>query len=241
MAEEQRRKKAEYNKKARESGRPKRFSIEFPGDDSVKENIKIRIAKVKELLSSVGTSKVFTNTDIISQVLDFYIHRNTPQEQCNNQLRTEPSVSPGFEQVDREEVDQPLFVTAIQSVKNLCKIISEHATNCPNCILDTNEKYKRGHVSVLNIVCETCSCELQNWPSSPYLPNNKFLVNYRVAHGFLTSGMIPVQYQRFAEFSDIGCLSESFIREHFLPDFNLSVDFEYRESCNDALANEVSS
>ena len=76
MAEEQRRKKAEYNKKARESGRPKRFSIEFPGDDSVKENIKSRIAKVKELLSSVGTSKDFTNTDIISQVLDFYIQRN---------------------------------------------------------------------------------------------------------------------------------------------------------------------
>ena len=53
--------------------------------------------------------------------------------------------------------------------------------------------------------------------------------------------MKSVQYQGFAEFSDIGCLSESFIREHFLPDFNLSVDFEYRESCNDALANEVSS
>ena len=66
MAEEQRRKKADFNKKARESGRPKRSNIEFSGDDSVKENIKSRIAKVKELPSSVETSKDFTNTDIIS-------------------------------------------------------------------------------------------------------------------------------------------------------------------------------
>ena len=123
--------------------------------------------------------------------------------------------------------------------KNLSRIITDHANICKGCNLFFSEKYKRGHASVLELSCRKCGCGIPNWPSSPYLPNQKFLVNYRIAHGYVSSGILPSQYQRLVETADIGLIPESFLGQHFLPDYNLSVDCEYTESCTDALAKEI--
>ena len=42
-----------------------------------------------------------------------------------------------------------------------------------------------------------------SWTSSPRLPNRKLLVDYRLAHAALTTGLHAVQYQRFISVSGI--------------------------------------
>ena len=43
-----------------------------------------------------------------------------------------------------------------------------------------------------------------SWTSSPRLPNGKLLVDYRLAHAALTTGLLPVQYERFSSVRGIG-------------------------------------
>lgn len=52
-----------------------------------------------------------------------------------------------------------------------------------------------------------------HWSSSPPLKDN-FLVNFRMVHAYLCSGLLPVQYEKICDFSVIGKTSKRF-REHF--------------------------
>ena len=47
------------------------------------------------------------------------------------------------------------------------------------------------------------------WKSSPSLPNGRPLDNYRLVHAILSSGLMPVQYERFFPASGIGFVGDS--------------------------------
>ena len=42
------------------------------------------------------------------------------------------------------------------------------------------------------------------WTLSPRFPNAKLLVDYRLAHAALTTGLLPVQYEQFSSVRGIG-------------------------------------
>lgn len=48
-----------------------------------------------------------------------------------------------------------------------------------------------------------------HWSSSPP-PKNNFLVNFRIVHAYLCSGLLPVQYEHFCDLSVIGKTSKIF-------------------------------
>ena len=63
----------------------------------------------------------------------------------------------------------------------------------------------------------TCKSEMKvpTWSSSPHLANTgKFLVNYRMAHGYNMSGILPNQYRRLCQASDIGVITEDYMTEN---------------------------
>ena len=110
-----RNKKAEYNKKARESGRPKRFTLELPGDENVRERIKNKMSRVKSIITQ--SSSDVTNTDVISRALDFFIERNELGNRNVQDDYEHRAVTSGYVMTDRENVDQPIFVAALESRK----------------------------------------------------------------------------------------------------------------------------
>ena len=104
---------------------------------------------------------------------------------------TTTKVVPGFVSTNPDYVDQSIFLTGIKSIDNLCDMVSFHARTCDNPDLRSAVNYQRGHASVLGIQCSTCNGSLPPWPSSPYLLNQNLLINFRVAHGYFSAGILP--------------------------------------------------
>ena len=76
------------------------------------------------------------------------------------------------------------------------------------------------------------------WSSSPYLPNKEYLVNHRICHALVCSGMLPVHYTRFSNTGGIGCISKE-KRKVFHESHKQSLNDVYMESIEDALMAEI--
>ena len=94
----------------------------------------------------------------------------------------------------------PKFVT------NTVSSHSRRNQQCRGAVFTGNISYMTGHCAVVSYTCGNCHINLPNWQSSPYLPNERLLVNYRMAHGFYSSGILPSQYERVMEAANFGCI-----------------------------------
>ena len=109
--------------------------------------------------------------------------------------------------VKRDEVDEEMFITTVSSTVNLINIasvhIQQHQEQCIGARFEghTCMSYMKGHCAVACYTCQSCHLDLPNWPSSPYLPNNKFLVNYRMAHFNKWNGLIHCVYNLISQLS----------------------------------------
>lgn len=65
----------------------------------------------------------------------------------------------------------------------------------------------KGHVLSLRLQCSQEKMHSYSWSSSPYLPNDEYLVNHRICHGLMCSGMLPSHYTRFSNGSGLGCIN----------------------------------
>jgi hypothetical protein len=61
----------------------------------------------------------------------------------------------------------------------------------------------KGHVTSVRLTCSKDKSHSYLWSSSPYLPNDEYLVNQRLSHAFFSSGILPVHYTRFAKAAGI--------------------------------------
>ena len=66
----------------------------------------------------------------------------------------------------------------------------------------------KGHVTSVRLTCSKDKSHSYLWSSSPYLPNDEYLVNHRLSHTFFSSGILPVHYTRFAKAAGIGCITK---------------------------------
>ena len=113
-----------------------------------------------------------------------------------------------------------------------------HGRIC-NSGLTIKKVTKRGHVSVLKLVCSCTSRKhTYMWSSSPFMQNGKYLVNQRITHAFVCCGMLPSHYARFATAAGIGVMSVK-QRDSFFKKFKVHVEEEYKASTNDALLEEI--
>lgn len=110
-------------------------------------------------------------------------------------------------QVPEKETEQKIFLTAKTSLKRLVKVVENHAKVCDGSLAckKVNEK---GHVAAVRFNCSSNKTHSLLWSSSPYLPNNEYLVNRGVMHGFACNGMLPVHYTRFVKGAKIGIIHQ---------------------------------
>ena len=212
--------------------RPSRFKIEIPGDDTKRAELLQKMQNVRQQLTTAFGQAV-NNGDILNTVLDFWI-------KDHNQNMLDLSVPASYSAVNKNDTTQDLFVTTSSSLKTLLDIAQCHARLCSN-ELKITKTVRRGHVVITTAKCtKSDNAHTYKWSSSPYLPNKEYLVNHRIFHGFVCSGMLPIHYTRFSNAAGIGCIDKK-KRRTMTTGHNESISTEFECSIDTALLEEVAS
>ena len=133
-----------------------------------------------------------------------------------------------------------MFISTMSCVQKLTEMAEHHGRNCKNNLKQKKIVY-RGHVVIVMFQCaKTQVSHTYRWTSSPYLPNDTFLVNHRVNHAVVCSGMLPVHYTRFSKASGFGVISKS-KRKQFTQDYSDSLQAVYHSSLEESLHMEIGS
>lgn len=213
--------------------RPPSFKLSIPGDDQRKNSILSLLSNVREILVRQFNHPV-NNGDIIENALTAFLekHRDIHVQTNNENMDFNTYV-----QVQEKDSNQRIFLTAEESLKRLVTVAENHAKLCKGRLV-SKKLTEKGHVAAVRFNCSMEKSHSLLWSSSPYLPNNEYLVNRRVMHGFACSGMLPVHYMRFAKGANIGVINQK-NREQCLQKIYPHVEEEYKESIDLALWGEV--
>ena len=212
--------------------RPANFKFEMPVTEAKKQDIMQNLQSVREVLCR-KLGKPVNNTDIMETLLETW-------KKSNDVCDSDEFKAPGtYTKVRKSQVNQNFFMTSLPSIRKLMDVVSSHGKYCKG-ILETKKVTKRGHVHSLKLTCTRGDRGKHSyiWASSPYLHNGKYLVNERINHAFLCSGMLPSHYSKFCNAAGIGILSVE-KRDTFFKMYKKFVQEEYEDSCNTAILEEV--
>ena len=203
------------------------FRLELPGIDA-KEVITSKMMKARDILQR-QFQKCLNNRNIVENVLDFFLER---VHGASSPLPTFTT----YQQVVNKE-DENLFVSSPSSAMKLLEIAENHAKLC-TASLHQERVTISGHVAVVKMKCPNNPLHTYTWSSSPHTEDKKFLVNHKMLMGFSTSGILPVQYERFAKTANIGFLSKK-ARKNNEDIMRQCIEEEYEESTEDAVMKEM--
>ena len=110
----------------------------------------------------------------------------------------------------QQATNDDLSVCMQSSLSHLVKQVYDHSQKCCKK-LDIQKVKKINHVTSFSLTCE--DGHSKTWTSSPHAEGGKFVANLRMAHGYFTSGMLPVQYRKFCEAANLGMLGDKSIAE----------------------------
>lgn len=212
--------------------RPPSFKLEIPANEEKKNELLQNLQKVREVLVK-QLGRPVNNTDIMDALVNAWGKSNVENE-------LEYPKTPGtYINVKKSEVNQDFFLTSVSSVSRLMDVAAIHGKHCCRK-LEVKKVTKRGHVVSLKLRCTRTdrAKHVYLWASSPYLPNGKYLINERINHAFVCSGMLPSHYSRFCKAAGFGVLSVS-NRNSFFHKYKSFVQEEYDESISTALLEEV--
>ncbi len=212
--------------------RPAHFKLEIPGDDEVKQPILSSLQTVREKMLC-DLQKPVNNCDIMKDLIETWMKYNKPKS------TTAETSFQSHLQVTRNQVDDEMFIVSKSALSNFSDMISSHQLHCSGKMEIKKTTY-RGHVAIMNMKCSKNTNHAYLWSSSPYLPINKYLVNYRIVHAFASSGLLPVMYRRFCEAAGIGVVSKQ-ERQRILTSYSQCVEREYEQAVECALVEEIAS
>ena len=135
----------------------------------------------------------------------------------------------------------PVYMSTKSSMQKLINQVQDHARGCKTR-LSIAKIQRRGHVALVQLACKKKG-KLNHrfwWSSSPKLPNGKYLVNEKVLHGLMLSGMRPSHYNRFTTTIGLGVIKKS-QRRRFLGTHLVHLEEEYKSSTGVALETEIAS
>ncbi|XP_019625773.1 PREDICTED: uncharacterized protein LOC109471038 isoform X1 [Branchiostoma belcheri] len=142
----------------------------------------------------------------------------------------------GYSAASPNTMDEPIFFTTPTAISCLASRVHDHAIKCPGALAMKDPPMMLGHAA--KVVLECGSNHKVMWDSSPHF-FKRFLVNYRMAHGFFSSGIRPIQYQKICTAAGIGAIEDSNLRNHFEPMYSEVVAKLAQESCALALQEEI--
>ncbi|XP_066295859.1 uncharacterized protein [Branchiostoma lanceolatum] len=142
----------------------------------------------------------------------------------------------GYSAASPNTMDEPIFFTTPTAISCLTSRVHEHAIKCPEELAMKDSPRMIGHAAKVVLKCAR-NHEVA-WDSSPHF-NKRFLVNYRMAHAYFSSGIRPTQYQKICTAGGIGAIEEGNLRHHHEPMYSEVVAKLAQESCALALQQEI--
>ena len=142
---------------------------------------------------------------------------------------------PSYQKCDKDETSAQLFLCTNSSISNLVQAVEFHSRNCSEDLIDS-ESCMRGSVNIMKLNCK--AGHAFSWASSPHLPNGKFLANVRLVHSYLSSGILPNQFERLSDC--IGFTYLDYVVKAISNDYKSVVNLETQSSCEDAIMEETS-
>ena len=215
--------------------RPPNFRWEIPGDEGAKSQLNTKLHQLRDILVQ-ELNRPVNNFDILQHVFDVWLG-SKEQRQCDGMEEGEPgSTFTPYHEItnDKKEI---IFITTKSAVGKVIEITENHSRHCSSN-LSLIKVTKKGHVGVVKLQCSRDKHHTYSWSSSPYLSDKKYFINYKMAHGFVTSAILPIQYQRFCEAAGIG-YSGVKARQRLLHMYKACVNEAYDESTEAALAMET--
>ncbi|OWF47756.1 hypothetical protein KP79_PYT17582 [Mizuhopecten yessoensis] len=199
------------------------LELKFLGMTLKKDAIQGKMQNVRTFLTN-RLNKPVGNVQAPETILEFW---TTGQQDESMDLSTMPAPST-YLKASKKKVDQKLFLCAEESLQNLVKVVEHHSEHCKEH-LQMKKPIQKGHVLKAQFQCDS---QKLAWSSSPYLPDKGYLVNDRVQHGFICSGMLPSHY---AKFNKINKQTIS----HFFKSYQKHIQDEYNNSISTALLEEI--
>jgi hypothetical protein len=134
-----------------------------------------------------------------------------------------------------DSMDDDLLLVEQTALKQLVIIVEKHAHLCSNQLCHDITRVT-GHVSTVSLKCS--AGHSYQWKTSTYLSNMKYVVNCRMVHAFVSSGIIPATYKRLCGAAGIGFIRHE-ERQTLSQTYAVAVDEEYEESLEEALVMET--
>lgn len=184
-----------------------------------------------ELLNKLDTVKLYmgegklggkvSTFEALHRILDFFVeshHLTDPtapgpsSTQCRHDGggddEEEDDISQ-FLHLPRSSAEvEDIFMCTPTALHNLVQRMQVHGKTCKEPLVETSSKRLR-HASLLTFTCQ--AKHVVQWTSSPYIDGGKLLVNVRLSHALFSSGMLPIQYEKFCDAANIGVLGESYL------------------------------
>lgn len=164
---------------------------------------------------------------------------NTNNQENAHEVEEQHAFSSTYVQVSKKDVNQPRFINAATSLDTSGEIFEAHTNICSGK-LKVVKRTMKAHVASVRLLRSKEKCHSYLWSSSTYLPSDEYLVIYRIAHAFFSSGLLPVHYKRFVKAAEIGCITNDRRSKifHYYKGYTEDV---CKESVNLAINDEIAS
>ena len=134
------------------------------------------------------------------------------------------------------QASEDLIMSDLSALQNLNIINFNHNLTCQSDLSMTSLK-NVGFRKMYQIRCSNCNF-IQTWNASMNMPDGKDFVTAKLLHGFFTSGMQKVHFERLAASTGIKHIcSNLFIK--YVEEYSQQVEAEKQSSCLLALSEEL--
>ncbi|XP_070567203.1 uncharacterized protein [Ptychodera flava] len=217
--------------------KPKRGNIDFTApSEREKLELQQKFNHIRTLLG--GRLAKASNYDMLLELTHLFIQKNSPEVTTVDDEFEDSGI---YQATDGDKTTEQMLLTTPSSIQNLVSRLGEHGRVC-DAKLQCVKTNMMGHTGRLQFKCNTTNCEPHrfSWYSSSFLPNGKFLVNYRMLHAITSSGLREQQYETICGCANMG-FSKKDYRKTFYRMYQPIVAEAAQESKENALLEETAS
>ncbi|CAC5424311.1 unnamed protein product [Mytilus coruscus] len=214
------------------------FRMEFSGSDEKKAEILGKILEIRNILTQ-RLNKPTGNLQVLETLLEMWSSQEVGNASDEQSIHVPDPIPSTYVKARKKDVNQKIFMCAEDSLKRYKEVVKAHSRYCKHNLII--EKWTtRGHVIMTRMKCESSHTFL--WSSSPYMQNKEYLslVNNRVQHGLICSGMLTSHYTKFVDGAGIGKINKE-KRNKFFNSYENHIQTEYHKSTTTALLEESAS
>lgn len=206
------------------------FKVQIPGDTDAKISLFEKLAKVRAALTCTLQTTV-DNGIILNTALDYLL------EKAN--IAKKPSVTSRQVTCQKGQTSDEIFLTTKSSLAKMISVTEDHRRYCSSQLRLT-KIVRKSHAAILTLKCQCIIGQKHCFflTTSPKLPDGQYLVNQRMAHGYLFSGMRPSHYTRMSQAAKIGTLSKT-LRKNIFDSYRSHINEEYKDATETAMFEEI--